>query len=155
MGLVSQDHNDWHRAATFRLIESRAEREANWFAKDSPKIAQNPQNLQKSDADEAGEKEEEEGGEGVEDFLGFVAQEGGGGVAIELRQDLKLEQACSQLPFTFCTATCSQVCVGVLVSVSIFVSVTISVSVCQCRCLCRFCVGYLLVALVLAVAVPL
>ena len=31
-GSVSSEHADWQRAAQFRLIASRAEREANWFA---------------------------------------------------------------------------------------------------------------------------
>lgn len=149
-GYIASHHNDWQRAARFRLIESRAEREANWFASARSdgglptssaagrhQSAQGRQGTEKggpdaredyvaggrggggvgrgSRADDEGESTPEPIGETGTDAgaasagLGVGAQEWAADLALELSQGIRLEQGCRDLPFTFCTATCSQV----------------------------------------------
>lgn len=149
-GYITSHHNDWQRAARFQLIESRAEREANWFTSarndgGSPASSaagrhQNAQCRQGAEnsvpatrqdndggggggrvvgrgsrADDGGESTPEPDGEaGTEAGAagagpGIGAQEGAADLALELSQGIRLEQGCPDLPFTFCTATCSQV----------------------------------------------
>ena len=138
-GHVSADHSDWQRAARFRLIESRAEREANWFKSASDDGRQGAKSIGNA-GNESTEREvdskggatnadgETKGAQGgasaVNDAddadveavagseglgLGFDAQEGAADLALDLSQGIRLEQGCRELPFTFCTATCAQV----------------------------------------------
>ena len=101
-GTVSQDHSDWQRAAQFRLIASRAEREANWF-KSKDALAQ--QTLKPSGSTVAPESGQQRGA-GL-DYVNM--QEGGTDLAIPLSQSMSLAQACAELPFTFFTAHSKQV----------------------------------------------
>ena len=112
-GSVSAAHADWQRAAQFRLIARRAEREANWFA--TQNVAQHKasdapaQQTRKPVGPTAATMAPESGklrGAGW-DYENM--QEGGADLAIPLRQGMSLAQACAELPFTFFTAHSKQV----------------------------------------------
>ena len=114
-GCVPFDHNDWVRAAKFRLIESRAEREANWFKQ--PALREEGGSDGKG-GDVLGVEyrvgKEEERQEGLdkeleEERLVFEAQECAADIGMELRQTLRLEQGCSEVPYTYCIESCTQV----------------------------------------------
>jgi hypothetical protein len=106
-GLVSADHADWQRATRFRLIESRAEREAHWF-KRAPGGAEAGADggdglMRRGDVEREDGREGREGvGEGaaeeaeVEGF-GFEAQEGATDLAFDLRQGVCMSAQASEL----------------------------------------------------------
>jgi hypothetical protein len=97
-GAVYRDHSDWLRAARFRLIESRAEREANWFKQ--PNSGEG-----KGGGGEGGQEDADTEAEGIL----FGAEEGGADLACDVLVNVRLEQACEDVSVTFCTATNSQV----------------------------------------------